>query len=97
MSKENLNVNVKIEGLNEAMDKLISFTREIADREMLKEEKENLEENKEKWEEEKAIIKSEFKRISDLMKKTDPATQKYADLANNLERIRCLIGYGAWS
>lgn len=74
------------------IDKLISAMEQQADKGNEQYEKRETLKNAE-WKNEKELIKKEFARISDLMAKEDPASERYSDLAKALYKVREIIGF----
>ena len=95
MAKDNekLEINVKIDGMKESIDQLLAFCREMADRALMDKEKEEIENHKEKWEAEKEIVKKEFSRVGDMLKKAKPGTPEYLSLVEDLYKLKNIMGY----
>ena len=87
MANEKLDLNITIEGMKESFDALLSFCREMADREKEKEEP------KETWKEQKDIVKNEFNRIGYMLERAKPGTPEYSSLINNLRELKNTMGY----
>ena len=88
-----LDINVKIDGMKDSMDQLLAFCREMADKETQREEKRDLKETEDRWAEEKEIVKSEFDRVGNLLKKAKPGTDEYYKLTESLYKLKNIIGY----
>lgn len=94
MAKENTIISEKtidkiLDALKEMQEKSLQSTRELnVERD---EYREAVKENK--WKEEKDMVKAEFKRVCDEMKKVKPSTEEYYQLAKNLQQLKSVIGY----
>ena len=98
MAKDKVEVSVTVEGMTETaevikngIDAVLSFAREMADREKERKEKEDL--PKEDWANEKDLVKKEFARVCKLMEKAKPGTQEYHALAEDLYKVKNVVGY----
>lgn len=93
-----INASLSLEGMQEMMNELIAFCREMADKQDKREEKRQQERaakrQRENWNAEKNVVKTEFARIGELLAKAKPGTDEYRKLTEDLKRLKDLTGYG---
>ena len=72
------------------VEKIINGIKRIVETSFEKEEKQKMKEE-EKFKDEQKMVKEEFARIIEQMKKLDPKTKEYQDLAQALYKIKCIL------
>lgn len=78
--------------VEKSIDKVLDFVREMTEKAQEESEERKME-KEENWKEEKERVKKEFNRVCDIMKDTDPVTEKYKKLSDALLQLKRVMDY----
>lgn len=91
MAKEkSIEASITIEGMAEGFRQFIDFCREMADadkKKMKDEAKEDI------WAEEKELVREQFNRVVECMKKAKPGTDEYYQLSRDLYQLKNIVDF----